>query len=349
MAVQETVFYPPRGDVSLGSGDDRETIVTDATNSATTNVAVLTHRTTGTPSAGIGTGLVFETEDGGGADQNIAIVRAVLTTVTAASEVGAVRFAIVSAGSVPAEGSEQFAFTAAGTLGIGTTSPITSAAVHVAKSNTGVNLVFVSNANTGTTVQSGFRAGNSAASVDNDYFGLTKFGTGFSAVQTLTPAGGLLELNPGSATTADLVITNIGTNADNDIVFGTGSTRTARVTITNGGNLVMAAGGFILDTVSATVTAGTTQTQAGATALTSSLNIITVCANANDGVKLPAAAAGRLVRVANLGAQNLQIWPPSGDAIDGGAVDAVDANVLAANAERTYVAYDATTYLTFSS
>jgi hypothetical protein len=45
-------------------------------------------------------------------------------------------------------------------------------------------------------------------------------------------------------------------------------------------------------------------------------------ANANDAVKLPAARAGSRVTVVNRGANTLQIFPASGDSIDGGAADA---------------------------
>jgi hypothetical protein len=105
-------------------------------------------------------------------------------------------------------------------------------------------------------------------------------------------------------------------------------------------------GKYLQNSVTAGITAGTTQTQAGATALVQTVNQVSVCANGNDGVKLPAAVAGREILVINNGAQNLQIWPGSGDAIDGGAADAVDTNVLAAGATRRYTAYDATNWET---
>lgn len=69
-------------------------------------------------------------------------------------------------------------------------------------------------------------------------------------------------------------------------------------------------------------TAGTTQTQAGATALTAKFNVIAVCANANDGVVLPAAAQGLVVTVVNKGAAIAKIYPNTSDTIDGGSADA---------------------------
>jgi len=79
---------------------------------------------------------------------------------------------------------------------------------------------------------------------------------------------------------------------------------------------------WVRDNVSAAITASTTQTQGAATQLVNGVNRITVCANANDAVKLPAAEAGARVAVINRGAQTLQVFPASGDKIDGGAADA---------------------------
>lgn len=89
------------------------------------------------------------------------------------------------------------------------------------------------------------------------------------------------------------------------------------------------------------ITAGSTQTQAGATALNGGFSRVTVVATDGDGVKLPTAIAGLAVEILNDdAAQNIQIWPNTDDAIDGGAVDAVDANTLAAGATRRYRAID---------
>src|SRR5687767_11683626 len=56
--------------------------------------------------------------------------------------------------------------------------------------------------------------------------------------------------------------------------------------------------------------------QASATALTTSVNNVTVCATAGDSVKLPAAATGLTVTVKNSGATALDIFPASSDSID---------------------------------
>jgi hypothetical protein len=95
-------------------------------------------------------------------------------------------------------------------------------------------------------------------------------------------------------------------------------------------------------TLQNTITAGTTQTQAGATAITGPLARVTTCANANDGVKLPTCAAEVMITVMNLGATNLQVWPNTSDTVNGGSADAVDAYVVPPNTSRTYLGLDAT-------
>jgi|TARA_R110000787_G_scaffold173091_1_gene285689 hypothetical protein len=95
------------------------------------------------------------------------------------------------------------------------------------------------------------------------------------------------------------------------------------------------------------ISAGQTQTQAGATALTSGVNRVTVSAVDLDGVKLPTAFAGARCLIINAdAAQTIQIWPNTGDAIDGGSANAVDSNSLAAGASREYVAIDVTNWYT---
>ena len=71
------------------------------------------------------------------------------------------------------------------------------------------------------------------------------------------------------------------------------------------------------------LTAGTTQTAAGATALTGAINTVTVVGTDNDGVILPAGRGqGDRVVVANLdAAQDIKVWPNSGASINGGTAD----------------------------
>jgi hypothetical protein len=94
--------------------------------------------------------------------------------------------------------------------------------------------------------------------------------------------------------------------------------------------------------VSASITASTTQTQAAAVQLVAGTNHVSVCANANDAVKLPAARAGSVVTVINRGANTLQVFPAesASDKIDDGAADA--SVTIATNKVATFSAIDGT-------
>ena len=100
------------------------------------------------------------------------------------------------------------------------------------------------------------------------------------------------------------------------------------------------------------ITSGTTQTQVGATALTTSFNRVTTHANTDDGVKLPTAVAGLRISILNdsgTSTEDLRVWPASSDAIEDASVDAVGASKIAFNTTKTYEAVDATTwYITAS-
>jgi hypothetical protein len=93
------------------------------------------------------------------------------------------------------------------------------------------------------------------------------------------------------------------------------------------------------------ITAGTTQTQAGATLLKSSYNIITTCANANDGAKMPPAEAGMLVFVANIGAETLLLWPNTDDLFGGKAADASLTMDIPVRSVRYFLAIDGVTWI----
>jgi hypothetical protein len=95
-----------------------------------------------------------------------------------------------------------------------------------------------------------------------------------------------------------------------------------------------------------TVTASTTQTQAGGTALTTNNVLISTCANKGDSVTLPTAAAGRSVWITNSGAEAAWVWPASGDAINEGTTDARDPVPLWPKESREYRAHDATGFYT---
>lgn len=96
---------------------------------------------------------------------------------------------------------------------------------------------------------------------------------------------------------------------------GTAST-TAAAALSALGALSSTASVFGLNTG---ITAGATQTQAGATGLTAVFNDVTTVTTAGDGVRLPAAAAGTFIVVRNSDSVNsMKVWPASGDDIGAG-------------------------------
>ena len=103
--------------------------------------------------------------------------------------------------------------------------------------------------------------------------------------------------------------------------------------------------GNIKRSVTATITASTTQTQ-GQQPLTADYNQVSVCANANDVVTLPTAVTGMQVIVTNSGAQTLQIFPASGDNL-GVGINA--STTLATTKSAMFQAYDATNWIKFTN
>lgn len=64
------------------------------------------------------------------------------------------------------------------------------------------------------------------------------------------------------------------------------------------------------------ITAGTTQTQAGATALSASTNVVTTVTTSGDGVVLPNAMVGDSINILNIGGNTCTVYPPSGGRIN---------------------------------
>ena len=110
------------------------------------------------------------------------------------------------------------------------------------------------------------------------------------------------------------------------------------------GSLTMGAGTFQLSSVSAGITASTTQVQ-GEGALTSEVNVVSIVANANDTVTLPTAIAGLPCVVINNGANTLQIFPAADDNINGLGVDT--ATTAASGDNINFIAYDSTNWEAF--
>ena len=105
-----------------------------------------------------------------------------------------------------------------------------------------------------------------------------------------------------------------------------------KVRVTKSKGLVQESGtGMLIQTPfalgSQTVTAGTTQSQAGATAIDSNFPLVIVTnGNSGDGVKLPAlssVAVGTMFWIYNSHASNtLEVYPGTGDAIAAGSDNA---------------------------
>mgnify|MGYP003135904815 CR=1 FL=1 len=157
--------------------------------------------------------------------------------------------------------------------------------------------------------------------------------------QMVGPSGNIAATGPGIVTTAG------------DTVYATGDNVLARLAIGNAGTVMSSTGSAVQWglTLTNSISAGGTQTQAGATALTTMVNRVTVSGTDGDGVKLPAAIAGLEILIINDdSAQTIKVWPATGDSIDGGSANAVDANTLAAGSSRRYIAIDATNWYTAS-
>lgn len=65
--------------------------------------------------------------------------------------------------------------------------------------------------------------------------------------------------------------------------------------------------------------------QASATLLTAAVNVVGTVATAADSVKLPAATKNATVIAVNAGANSMNVFPATGETIDGGAANAAKA------------------------
>jgi len=161
------------------------------------------------------------------------------------------------------------------------------------------------------------------------------YDAGLAALAGLAVSDGNVAVGNGSTWVAESAAT-----LRTSVGVGTGdSPQFTNVTLT----------GYGYRSITNSITAGSTQSQAGATALTTELNRVVTVGTNGDGVKLPTAVAGARITIVNDdSAQNIKIWPNTSDAIDGGSANAVDANTLAAGSSRTYIAVDATNWYTES-
>lgn len=222
-----------------------------------------------------------------------------------------------------------------GLIGIGTQSP--DSPIHVYKSQNASTLINISNPSTGTAGRSGIYVGDGGA---GSALQLERFSTGFTGDSTLQgdamvyASGASAMLHFGTAGLKRMTLLNnaaklgIGVDPPTEALDVVGNSK---------------ASGYFIRSVTAAITASTTHTQVGATALTTEVNNVATCANASDAVSLPSAAAGMQVIIFNNGAQALAIWPASGDNA-GSGVDTVHASTLAAGSNRRYVTYDSTNW-----
>lgn len=98
--------------------------------------------------------------------------------------------------------------------------------------------------------------------------------------------------------------------------------------------------GMLYGSVEAGITASGTQSQ-GQGALTKMLNQVSTVGTANDVVTLMSAAVGAMQTVINDGANNLQIFPASGDNLGAGVDTSI---VIPPGATVRFEAYDATNW-----
>lgn len=148
---------------------------------------------------------------------------------------------------------------------------------------------------------------------------------GLAATITLTKAGAPVSGTSGTGagvanrgqllldTTTGIMYQNTGTQASPTWTIRFSSTGEAQ-TVTSG------------------ITASATQTLAGATALTSKINVVSTSAASGNAVSLPALSPGQSVTVFNDGANPISVFPAAGTiAIDGGTAGAA---VTLTNAKR---------------
>lgn len=153
-----------------------------------------------------------------------------------------------------------------------------------------------------------------------DYLGINNADT-----VSCTVTVNLVSVSP-SGTTTTIQIKQATLAAGQDLVYlmgqGWKSTSSSGQQVTSGtfpaGNVTLT--GLLYETATDGITSGTTQTQAGATALTAELNRITTNATAGNGVALPAASApGLTILVINYTGNALQVYGnyAAGDTING--------------------------------
>ncbi len=101
-------------------------------------------------------------------------------------------------------------------------------------------------------------------------------------------------------------------------------------------------------TANVTITAGTTQTQAGAKALTASTNVVTTStAGGGDGVIIPNGQIGDSLDILNISGNPINVYPPVSGQVNNLAVNG--AFILANNTAVVLQKFTATRWMAFLS
>lgn len=182
----------------------------------------------------------------------------------------------------------------------------------------------------------------------NDTVWYAEIGKGVYLQAPTTQTGGILWRAAANAANYLVEFVNASFGQATVITVPDPGQSTASVMLTAGAQTVAGVQTYTainIESLGTTITAGTTQTQAGATVLTKKINNITVCANANDGVAIPAAVAGKVLFIRNGGAQTAKIWPAVGSSgtINGGSANA--AITLATTKNIMLFALDSTAWI----
>lgn len=136
-------------------------------------------------------------------------------------------------------------------------------------------------------------------------------------------AGGFQDTSGNNVVTGADLVAVTATAAEIDKLAGVtaGTTTASKALVVDSSKTLDVLNISALYTSVASKTAGTTQTQAGATAITSTITLGTT-GNANDGYLLPAMTAGRILIIHNLSANAAKVYANGTETLNGTAGNA---------------------------